>query len=133
MRIVTDGALEDTLVNIQKFNHTREFELLEKEYLGELTGRKDEIYKGVKGSFEMHLHTARWEQVKELIKTRSQRKTPSIVFDIVQVLQFPSGETLKRIFPDIAFGPIEEDASARGDYVHVKVQFATSDTQGVAA
>lgn len=127
--ITRAGALEDTLTNIQNFNVELDFEIKKQGYLGEPTDRRDEVYNGVKFDLELHLHRSAWFTFVKALIDRAKRNTPDVVFNISGVFNFPSGETVTMLLPDVMFGPVPHNVSARGDYVKVKLQGECQDFQ----
>lgn len=129
--VVTDGVLEAELTDIRNFEYESQLEIKSMGYLGEKGNRKDDVFNGVKGSFEMHLHAQDWWAFKQKIIDRAQRKTPDTIFNISGVFAFPNGETPTVTLPDVKFGPIPTNVPERGDYVNVKLEFEceTEDVQ----
>ena len=127
MLIVRDGALEDTLTDIQNFNIELDVELISRGYLGETSERKDEIYKGTKFDFEMHTHTQDYLSFFEAIRNRAKRLTPDTIFNITTVLNYPNGDTPTRLLPDCHFGPLGDKTPSRGEYKTSKVQGEVGD------
>jgi hypothetical protein len=125
--IVQDGALQAELTDVRNFEFELQTEIKSQGYLGEKTNRKDEVYNGVKGSFELHLHSQDIFTFQNAILDRAKRNTPDTVFNISSVLNFPNGETPTVLFPDVKFGPIPLNVPERGDYINVKVQFECDD------
>lgn len=127
--IVSAGQLQDTLTDIQNFGLEAELELLSKGYLGEPTERKDEIYKGCKFDFQLHIHAQAWFTFQQQIKDRAMRVTPDVVFNITGVFSFPNGETPTLLIPDVHFGGNPLKIGSRGDYVDLKIEGGASDFQ----
>lgn len=125
--ITRAGSLEDSLTEIQNFNFEAEFEIKSQGYLGEKTNRKDDIYNGVKGDMELHLHSQAWFSFLNAVKDRAARVTPDLVINIVAVCNFPDGTTPSVLFPDVKFGAMPVAISSRGDYVKVKMAFEGDD------
>lgn len=121
--IVRDGALETTLDNIMSFNMEIETEIKSQGYLGEKTNRKDDIFNGVKGDFELHLHTQDWFTFVDAVVNRAQRNTPDVTFNISGVFNFPNGQTPTLLIPDVKWGAIPHTVGSRGDYVKIKLSF----------
>jgi hypothetical protein len=125
--IIRDGALEDTLTDIQNFNLEVQVELKVAGYLGEKNNRKDDIYNGVKFDMELHLHTQDWFTFMNALLDRSRRNTPDVVFNITAVLSYPNGDTPTVLIPDVHFGALPHNISSRGDYVKVKLEGEAND------
>lgn len=125
--IVTDGALEAELTDIQNFNAEMMVEQIAQGYLGEKTERHDDIYKGTKGDFEMNHHSQDWFTFINAIISRAKRETPDVKFNISAILSFPNGQTPTVLFPDAKFGALPLNIGSRGDYLKTKVDFVVDD------
>lgn len=130
--ITRDGNPEQELVDIKSCEFTAEFEIKDEGYLGEKTNRKDEVFNGVKGSLELHIHSGDIFDFMQAVKDRAQRNTPDLVFNIAGIFAFPSGELRTATIPDVKFGAIPISTNARGDYTSVKLEFASEDYTVVA-
>jgi hypothetical protein len=125
--VTTDGDLEAEITDVKNCEITLNFELKDEGYLGEKTNRKDEIFNGVSGTLEIHVHSGDPFDFAGKIKERAQRTTPDRVFNIAGVFSFPSGEIRSITVPDAKFGPVPISTSDRGDYVSMKFEFAAED------
>lgn len=125
--IVRDAVVEAELVDIKSMSVELELETKSQGYLGEKTNRKDDIFNGVKGDMEMHLHSQEYFLFTSAIVDRAKRVTPDVVFNISAVLSFPSGETPTVLIPDAKFGANPLSISDRGDYVSAKFAFEADD------
>jgi len=127
--VTRGGDLEATLTDIQGFNLELEFELKSQGYLGEKTERKDYIFKGVKFDFEMHTHSQDWIPFVVAVQDKAKRNTPTIVFTIAAILQYPDGTTPDATLTDVSFGALPINISARAEYVKHKIQGECEDVQ----
>lgn len=125
--IVRDGNLEAEMTDIMNFEVSDEYEIKVQGFLGETTNRHDYIFNGCKGSMEMQLHSQQWFLLKKAIKDKARRVTPDTEINISATLFFPNGETPSVLMPNVSFGPLPTNVSARGDYVKVKLEFAVDD------
>lgn len=124
--ITRAGVLEDTLTHIMNFNLVLKLEIKEQGYLGDPTDEVDEIFHGIKGDFELHIARAAYFDFAQAIIDRAQRLTPDVVFNITAVLNFPNGEVVTAMAPDVKFGELPMNIGSRGDYVKSKVEFGGS-------
>lgn len=127
LTIVADGNLQTELTDIRSFDAEVMIENKEEGYLGEKSDRFDEIYKGAKGSFEIHMHSGDYFDYMRSIIDRAQRNTPDVTFSVAGTMFFPSGETRTMAFNDITFGGQPINVPARADYVSVKIEFYCSE------
>jgi hypothetical protein len=127
--ITRDGALEAELTDVKSCEFTPQFEIKTEGYLGEKSVRNDEIYMGVKGSLELHIHSGDVFDFVQAVKDRAQRNTPDTVFNIAGIFAFPSGEVRTLTVPDAKFGAVPISTNDRGDYTSVKFEYAADDYQ----
>lgn len=125
--ITRGGDLEAELTDVKSCEFTPQFEIKEQGYLGEKTMRHDDIYNGVKGTLELHIHSGDVFDFMGAVKDRAQRNTPDLVFNISGIFSFPSGEVRTVTIPDVKFGAMPISTSDRGDYTSVKFEFAADD------
>ncbi len=83
--ITRGGELEAELVDVKSCEFTPQFEIKEQGYLGEKTNRHDDIFNGVKGSLELHIHSGDVFDFIQAIKDRAQRNAPDLVFNVAGV------------------------------------------------
>lgn len=116
------GVLEDTLTNIPDFEVVDKFELITKGYLGQKTDLYDEIFKGTTFKLTMHLNKKQWFLFRQAMRDRAQRVTPSVIFNISTVLNFPNGDTKAETLPDVKFGELPSEFPSRDEYIQVTLQ-----------
>ncbi len=129
--VVRDSVLEAELTNILNFNSELQLEVSSVGYLGEFTNRKDEVFRGGKFDFEMHVHSQDFLTFAQAVLDRATRKTPDTVFNITAVLAFPNGQTPTVLFPDVKFGAIPMNVPERGDFVKIKIEGEVEQVQMV--
>jgi hypothetical protein len=127
--ITRDGSLEAELTDVKTCEFAPQFEIKTEGYLGEKSVRNDEVYMGVKGSLELHIHSGDIFDFVQAVKDRAQRNTPDLVFNIAGIFAFPSGEVRTLTVPDLKFGPVPITTNDRGDYTSVKLEYAADDYQ----
>ncbi len=127
--IVNDNVVETELTDFQDFNSETMLEIISKGYLGMKTELKDSIYKGDKGDFTFHVHSDDVFRYEQAIKDKARRDTPDTVFNISQVFNFPNGQTVTVLYPDVSFGAISKNTSERASYYEVKQSFECSSTE----
>lgn len=125
--ITSAGELEAEITDVKSCEFAPQFEIKEQGYLGEKNNRHDDIYNGVKGSLEVHMHSGDILAFIQKIKDRATRRTPDLVFNISGVFAFPNGEVKTLTIPDAKFGPTPLSQSDRGDYVAAKFEYAADD------
>lgn len=130
--LVVGGQPVDAISTIKDFSFEFEMETKDEGYVGETTNRKDAVFKGVKGSFTMHL-TAKTQVlwVQSIVdKARNRGTGPTV--NAKTTLKFPNGDRVRYVFPDVEFGAFPFNIGSRTDFVSVKVDFTGSEGRAVA-
>jgi len=130
--IVVANQPVDAIAAVKDFSFEFEQETKDEGYVGETTNRKDAVFKGVKGSFTMHL-TSKAEilWVQQIInKSRNRGTGPTV--NVKTTLNFPNGDVVRYVFPDVEFGSFPFNVGGRSDFVSVKVDFVGSEGNPVA-
>ena len=122
--IMRSGLLEDELTEIDMFEATFVFELLERRNLGETTVRTDEIFAGIKGKTKLRLFSQSFTLYVQAIEQRARRQQPTIVFNFISTLLFPNGDTPVISFPDVNFGNMPLNSPSGKDYVTLDLDWA---------
>lgn len=131
--LTRDGALEDTLTDIQEFEFEPVFETKEQGYLGEKNDRTDYYFKSGKFSMTLNLHKQDWFKYLGAMMDKAKRNTPDVTFNITAVMAFPNGETPQVALNDVSWGGVPHTISSRGDYVKVKLQGICDDVSIVTS
>jgi hypothetical protein len=127
VRIVRGGEELTTITDVRSFEMAAQLELLSEGYLGETTDRKDEIYRGYRGSMELHFENADILTLMRSVIDRARRKEPGLQINIRATLNFPGGGTSAILLRDCFFGEIPISFGSRGDYGSVSLSFEGSD------
>lgn len=127
--VVSDGQPVRSLTAVQSFEWTAELEILSEGYLGETTERKDEVYKGISGTLEMHAESGDVFDLERAIIDRARRRTPGLKINIKATLRFPNGDRKRVLFPDVVFASPNTRAGSRTDYVSKRKEFGAADYQ----
>lgn len=127
--VVRNGRVDRAITAIQSFEMTVQLETLDEGYLGETTNRKDEIYKGVSGTIELHLETADVFALELQVVDRARRRTPGVKINIKTTLRYPNGDRVRVLIPDIFIGSPSLRAGSRQDYLSKRLEFVASDYQ----
>lgn len=125
--ITSGGELETELTDIKSVEFSYEFEQKNDKFLGEKTIRVDQVFNGIKGGLEMHLHDGSLMLLAEKIKAKATRRQPDLVFNITGVFSFPSGETKTMTVADVAWGAIPLSVSGSAEFVSGKLDFIAPD------
>lgn len=121
--VIRDGTVDQTLTAIRNFEVTFQLEILKEGYLNEVADRRDEIYKGMAGRFELHIETKDIFDLIKAIVARATRRTPGTVINIKATLNMPNGDRPKIVIPNCAFGDLPVGFGAREQYGNLQVTF----------
>lgn len=126
------GVLIAEFTDITQFDGTEKFRKLEQGYLGQTTNQHDDIYDGFDGNMTMHMFKDAFHDFEQRVKDRAKRITPDLVVNITATFVYPDAPVRRKFLPDVKFGPMNMTASARGDYVAVKLDFSCDDTRDIS-
>lgn len=127
VRIIQDSVTIQEIDSVANLNETTALEIKEAGYLGETVNRFDEILNGFGGDMEINVTRANWISLELAVIARARRETPGVVFNVVVTDLFPNGETLIKVYRDVAWGEMPKSVPGRGDYVKPKLQFKCSE------
>ncbi len=127
IRITEGGALLETLTDIQNFEMAGILEVITENYLGETSDRKDEIYRGYRGSMSLHFSNRTVLDLMRRIIDRARRRVAGVVINIKATLQFPAGDRVSVVLEDCFFGEIPLSFGSRSDYGSVSLTFEGTD------
>ena len=131
LMLVVDGVQQDALTDIRNFEVVPLLEIKREGYIGETTERRDEIFNGVRGSFEIHFETAAALDIVFSVINRATRRSPGTTINSKTTLNFPSGEKVRVLLSNMFFGDMPISAPSRSDYLTMKFDFECSDIQRV--
>lgn len=113
---VVGGEPINELAEVRSFDITGILEIITEGYLGETSDRRDEIFRGTRGSMEIHVSSRKSVELMLQIIDRAARRDPDLVINAKTTLQFPTGDRLRILVPNIFFGEIPLGFASRGDY-----------------
>lgn len=122
-----DGATVAELNSIASFNENADLAIQQQGYLGETVNRFDDIFNGYGGDFEMHVNRSGWMAWQEAVIARARRAAPDIVFNVVRVDIFASGDSQIITYLDVKWGAQPTAIGSRADKVKVKASFGCSE------
>jgi len=106
---------------------TYDMDLLEEGYLGEVTGRKDDIFNGIDGDMEVDIQDPNVFDLVDRIVLRAQDRLPqTLVFTLTLRLLFRDGQVRVLTFSDLYFGAQEYSIGGRDEYISGKLPWKCS-------
>jgi len=130
---VSADGVEDSIADVKSLDIQFDRDILSEGYIGQTTEQKDDIFKGISGKIEFHVHNADFLDITNRINERSKRRAPGEIFQIAASISFPNGERRRIVIPNVFFGPIPLSTAGREDYVLVTYDFAADDARIIAA
>ena len=127
VRIERGGEELTSITDVRSFEMAAQLEILSEGYLGETTDRKDEIYRGYRGSMELNFENGEILDLMRTVVDRARRREAGLQVNIRATLNFPSGENKIILLMDCFFGEIPLSFGSRGDYGTVSLTFEGSD------
>jgi hypothetical protein len=129
--VISDGQQVANITAIKSFSLEYQTEIKKEGYLGETTDRRDDLFNGVSGDFDLHFGDPDVFVLIDKIQARARRRQPGIKFNILCTLNLPNGQRVRISVPDVYFGPIPVSAGSRSDYVSVKMSFEAQEAQRI--
>jgi hypothetical protein len=122
LSFVTPEGSAEGLSDISSFEAELQMEILRERYLGETTDRRDDVFRGVSGSAELHLETQDYLVFTQRVQDRAERRSPAAgVFNATASFQFPNGQRPRITFENIFFGPLPIRVPESAGYVTVTI------------
>ena len=102
--LIVNGVPQTNITAIKSFEFAFQLEIQSEGYLGETTDRKDSVFKGIRGSMEMHLESQAVFELIRAIVDKARRREPGTRINLKATLNFPNGDRPRVIIPDCEFG-----------------------------
>ena len=131
--IVVDGQPQTLITTFRSFDFTFQLEILKEGYLGETTDRRDSIFRGIAGKFELHIENQRIFTLVQTAVDKARRRTPGTVINIKSTLNFPNGQRPRIIIPNVEIGEFPFSFGSRSDYLAVTLNYEAAEAQVIAA
>lgn len=125
--LVADGRQQDSISTIKNFDFVFELETSSEGYLGETTERKDSIFKGISGKFDLHMDNQQALLLAAQIVDKARRRVAGFVVNIKVTLNFPNGERPRVVIPNVELGQIPFSFPDRAQYLQTTINYVASD------
>jgi len=100
------SAVQRELTDVKSFDLEVMMTALQEGYLGKTSDDFDDIYKGVTGKLELHLHDDTIINLINDVLDRSTRRVPGTKFSIQARFNFPNGVSRLGVVRDVVFDNI---------------------------
>lgn len=121
LTVTENGAPLDTFDRIISWDATFKHEILEENYTGFTTPEYDEIANGVEGNFEIHLNNEDYVKFMRNIENRAMRRGSDIVYNMMGIINHPSGKRNKITFVDVRFGDFKLTNAGRKSFMALSI------------
>lgn len=127
--LLKDGSPLDTITTIKNFEFNFELEILKEGYMGETTDRRDTIYRGVSGKFDLHMESDAVLRLAVDVVAKARARVPGMTINLKATLNFANGDRPRIIIPDIAFGQFPFSFGGRAEYVQGTVNYEAAESR----
>ncbi len=119
IRLTRNGVLERTLTAIRTMTFTAKFAILDRNYLGESTPRKDDIFQGVGIGLEFDQESPDAWSLIDFVRTRATRRgnVNNLKINMSFTAIFLDGSKPRITTPDLKFNPMSINVGGREEYV----------------
>jgi hypothetical protein len=125
--LTSPKGLEESVTKIKDASFSFDLEIITEQYLGEVSDQFDDIFRGVSVELTIDLSDPKVYDLVDQVIQRAQRRIPaSSKFSVMSVLNFPSGQRRRVLFPDLKFAEIPTEFGARDEYGEVKLSMKGS-------
>lgn len=130
--LVVNDVAQTTINTVRSFEFAFQNEILKEGYLGETTDRRDSLFRGVRGRMELHLENADIFTFFKAVVDKSRRRTPGTKINVKATLNFPNGQKVRVMIPDVEFGELPVNFGSRSDYGTTSLDFEASEANTIS-
>ena len=124
LRIIQAGAVIE-ITDLKDFDWSIMGKIITEEHLGKTGPDKDDVYDGIRGSFNFNFGDPSFLILKTAILDRMTNRVPDTVFDVVFFYNFPDGSGRLVTLPDVKFGELPEKSPGRTEHSVATINFET--------
>lgn len=121
------GVPQQALTDVRNFEIAIQTEVLREGYLGQFTDRRDDIYRGIRGSFENHFSSRAALDMVVAITNRARRVGTDVAIVIQAALIFPNGDRPIIVTQDAFFNEIPIGFGSRSDFGNIRFDWESDD------
>lgn len=114
--IVVGGTPVTTIRAIRSFDVTWKMKIVDEEYVGETSPRKDDFFMGLSGRIELDMENTESLTLVQTIQARQQNRAINTQIGVKTTLQFPDGDRAIINIPDTFYSDIPMNFASRTDY-----------------
>lgn len=125
--VIVNNEVQDSIGPVTEWGMEFMLEIISQGYIGETTERKDSIFKGFKGNATLHLNTKKAFNIVNAAIENARQRVGHAIINAKATFNFPNGDRVRIIFPDIAIGAIPISFGGTGDYGEMKLEWECSE------
>lgn len=125
--VVLNGQTQDALFDVRSLELVLQQEITSEGYLGETTNRKDSIFNGVRGRLEAHFENNQFVTLFTAVVNKSRRREAGTRINIKTTLNFPNGQRVRVMIPDVEFGDLPINFGSRSDFGTIGLDFEAAE------
>lgn len=121
------GVPQEAVTDIKNFEIAIQLEVIKEGYLGQFTDRRDDVYRGVRGSFEINFATTSALAFCSAITARARRQGANTKIVIQAALLMPNGDAPILITEDTFFNEIPIGFGGRTEFGTIRFDWESDD------
>ena len=127
VQLIKDNLVQADITDVRSFDVSIQMETMSEGYLGELTDRRDDVFRGCSGTIAFHIENTAAFDLFQSIVDRAKRRVPGTQINVKGALRFPNGQQKLIVVNDVYFGEIPFNVGGRTDYVEFSLPFEAAD------
>lgn len=126
LKLIVDGSVVAEADSFVSLEETRDGELIEDEYLGEVTKDYDHVFHGYKLNITGHMRRADWLDFDDQLSLAMKYQPGGLTqVDLMQILRFPeTGELRTTTYINLKAGPRRVNFGSRTDRAEFSIELA---------
>lgn len=118
---------QQAITDVRNFEVAVQVEVVREGYLGQFTDRRDDIYRGIRGSYEIHFSSRAALDMVVSITNRARRVGANVQIITQAALVFPNGDSPIIVTTDCFFNEIPLAFGSRGDFGNIRFDWEADD------
>ena len=129
LKLIVDGSVEVEADSFVSLEITTDGELIEDEYLGDVTKDYDHVFHGYKVSIEGHMRTSAWLAFDKKLSQAQKYQTGGLVtVDLMVIVRYPETGGLNQMtFVNLKSGPRRVNFGSRTDRATFSVELGCNE------
>ena len=125
--LVEDNVPLVEITTIRSLEVAALLEILTEGYLGETTDRRDSVYRGYRGSIDIHFESREPLDFMRRLVDKARRRTAGARVNCKATFNIPGSDRVRVLLKDLAFGEIPIGFGGRAEYGTIGLSFEGED------